>query len=473
MASKKIIAVTGCPTGIAHTFLAAKSLITAAEVAGYEMKVETHGAAGAENVLSESDIQEAVGIIVACDKPVDLTRFHGKKMIKVPVKMGIRAPQDLITKVLDDSTPIFQTDTIHKQEIQSSSTVYQALMNGVSYMIPFVITGGLLIAIALALGGESTPKGLVIPEGNLWNQVLNIGVVAFTLMIPVLSGYIAYAIGERAAFPAGLIGGWIANNGSFYGASAGTGFLGAIVAGFAVGYFVKWMKSWKYPSLIEPIVPLMIIPICSTLFIGALFIYIIGAPIAGMMLALTNMLVSLSTGNLIVLGIIMGLMQGFDMGGPVGKVVLLFNIGLLAEGRIEFMGAQAVAIPVAPLGMSLAVLIGKKWNLFTEMEINNAKASFAMGLVGISEGAIPFAVKDPLTVIPSNMIGSAVACCLAFILGIGCNVAHGGPIIILLGGFTKPLLALFCMIGGSVVTALVAVGLKLSRRNSKEKSIVQ
>ena len=353
------------------------------------------------------------------------------------------------------------------QAASGGKMLYKALMNGVSFMIPFVVIGGLLIAISLAVGGEPTPQGLVIPEGSFWNQISAVGSAGFTMMIPILAGYIAYAIGDRAALAPGMIGGWIANNGSFYGADAGTGFIGAIAAGL-VGYFVRWMKQFNWPEVIRPLVPIMIIPITGSLFIAFIFIFIIGAPIASLMTALYSMLESMSAGSMILLGIVIGLMQGFDMGGPFGKVAFMFSVGLIAEGQPQFMGAQAMAIPVAPLGMALATFLDKKHQLLLPEETANGKAALAMGLVGISEGAIPFAAGDPLAVIPANMIGSAVACTMAFLFGITDSVAHGGPIVLILGAVNKPLMGLICMAAGTVVTAMVCMTLKrLKLKNSR------
>lgn len=471
---KLILGVTGCPVGVAHTYLAAKALKKAGEEIGFEVKVETNGSIGVENALTDDDISRAVGIVIASDKDVDINRFDGKKVIFTGVKEGVDKPKKLIEDVLLDSTPIFKAKDVVKSDNSGSkqkSAFYKSLMNGVSYMIPFVVIGGLLIAISLALGGEPTSGGLVIPEGSHWNNVLNIGAVGFTLMIPILSGYIAFAIGDRPALAPGLIGGWIANNGSFYGADAGTGFIGAIVSGFLVGYFVKYIKSIKVHRNIEPLMPIMVIPIISSLFIGFTFIYIIGSPISNLMASLFNMLENMSSGNIILLGLVLGLMQGFDMGGPFGKVAFLFCVGLVTEGQYQFMGALAMAIPVAPLGMALATFIGKKFNLYSDDDIVNGQAAFSMGLVGISEGAIPFAAADPSSVIPANMIGSAVACIMAFLFGITNTVAHGGPIVLILGVVNKPLLGLLCMITGSVVTAMITIALKKAKLN-KEKLAV-
>ncbi|MFL9705726.1 PTS fructose transporter subunit IIABC [Aeromonas veronii] len=390
-----IIGVTGCPAGIAHTYLAAESLERAAKELGYEVKVETNGSIGVKNSPTADEIARASAIVVACDKQVDMARFAGKPLIKT--------------------------------------------------------------------GGNPTPSGMQIPEGSMWNQILNVGVAAFTLMIPILAGYIAYAIGDRPALAPGFIGGWIANNGSFYGADAGTGFIGAIIAGLLVGYLVRWIATRQYHKMVQPLVPILIAPIVGSLFIAAVFIFIIGAPIADMMTGLNAMLLSMSGGSLVLLGIVLGGMAGFDMGGPVNKVAFLFSVGMIASGQTQFMGAMACAIPAAPLGMSLATVLGRKLGIFDESEIEAGKAAGAMGLVGISEGAIPFAARDPLAVIPANVLGSMTAAVMAFLFGITNSVAHGGPIVALLGAVNKPLLALLCMICGAIVTGVVAVALKKLR----------
>ncbi|MCG9624438.1 fructose-specific PTS transporter subunit EIIC [Vibrio mediterranei] len=468
-----IIGVTGCPVGVAHTYLAAEGIENAAAEMGYECKVETNGSVGVKNIPTEEEIARADAIVVACDKQVDLNRFKGKRVIITGVKKAIKDADKLIEQAL--AAPLYAGDGKSSASQATTSPsgsgkdLYKYLMNGVSHMIPFVVVGGILIAISLAIGGEPTPGGLAIPEGSLWNKILDVGVVGFTLMIPVLAGYIAYAIADRPGLAPGLIGGWIANNGSFYDADAGTGFIGAIIAGLLVGYFVKWIVSFNYSKMIQPLVPIMIAPIAGSLFIAAVFIFIIGAPIAGIMETMNNVLANLSTGNVIIIGLVIGLMQGFDMGGPFGKVAFLFSVGLIAEGQTQFMGAQAAAIPVAPLGMALAAFLGSRMKLFEREEVENAKAATAMGMVGISEGAIPFAARDPFAVIPANMIGSAVACVLGFTFGLTCNVAHGGPIVVLLGAFNKPVLALLAMAIGVVTTAAVAITLKKIRYNKAQK----
>lgn len=467
-----LIGVTGCPTGVAHTYLAAEALEKGAAELGYQIKVETNGSIGVKNSPSADEIARADAIIVASDKQVDMNRFAGKKLIETGVKAPISDAKAVINQALE--APEFVADAkAAKSEDNSSkrSDLYRYLMNGVSHMIPFVVTGGLLIALALAVGGQPSEAGMAIPEGSMWQKVLDVGVVAFTLMIPVLSGYIAYAIADRPGLAPGLIGGWIANNGSFYGAEAGTGFIGAIVAGLLVGYFVKWVVTRNYHKFIQPLVPIMIAPITGSLFISALFIFVIGAPIASLMDSLNAMLISMSTGSVILLGIVLGGMAGFDMGGPFNKVAFLFSVGMIASGQTQFMGAMACAIPVAPLGMGLATVLGRKFNLFEESELEAGKAAGAMGLVGISEGAIPFAAQDPMSVIPANVVGSMVAAVMAFSFGITNSVAHGGPVVALLGAMNKPLLALVCMAAGTVVTALVCISLKKMRAAKAEMAV--
>lgn len=462
-----LIGVTGCPAGIAHTYLAAEALEKGAAQLGYQIKVETNGSIGVKNSPTAEEIEQADAIIVSCDKQVDMSRFIGKPLIQTNVKAPIKDAKGVIEKALnapsytdsneDNSNSSLKADS---KIAKTRSELYRYLMNGVSHMIPFVVTGGLLIALALAIGGQPSETGMAIPTDSMWHKVLDVGVVAFTLMIPILAGYIAYAIADRPALAPGLIGGWIANNGSFYGAEAGTGFIGAILAGLLVGYFVKFITTRHYHKFIQPLVPIMIAPITGSLFIAGLFIFVIGAPIASLMDAMTALLTQMSTGNVILLGIVLGGMAGFDMGGPFNKVAFLFSVGMIASGQTQFMGAMACAIPVAPLGMALATLIGRKLNIFEESEIETGKAAGAMGLVGISEGAIPFAAQDPMAVIPANVIGSMLAAVMAFSFGITNSVAHGGPVVALLGAMNEPLLALLSMATGALVTAIIAVILK-------------
>ncbi|MFD3589811.1 fructose-specific PTS transporter subunit EIIC [Streptomyces sp. NPDC058683] len=460
----KLLAVTACPTGIAHTYMAAEKLAQAAQSRGVDMKVETQGSIGAENVIDDNDVRTADGVIVAADKDVDLSRFVGKRVLKVGVAEGIRHPEQLIERVR--SAPVHQpggaaADSAADSAASSGkerSVAYKALMNGVSYMIPFVVVGGLLIAISLSLGGNPDPSGgLVIPKDSFWMDVNNIGVIGFTLMVPILSGYIAYAIGDRPALVPGMIGGWIANTGSLYDSKAGAGFIGAIVTGFLAGYLVLWIKKVKVPKLVQPIMPIIVIPIVATTALGLFFIYVIGKPIAWVFEHLTSWLSGMTGTSAILLGAILGLMIAFDMGGPVNKTAFLFGAGLIATGNQTVMGMCAAAIPVMPLGQGLATLIRKRW--YDEQERETGLASLFMGCFGISEGAIPFAAARPAQVIPANMLGGAVAGAIAGLAGVKDAVPHGGPIVAVLGAVSGVPMFFVAVVIGAVVTAVTTVAL--------------
>jgi PTS system fructose-specific IIC component len=456
----KLLAVTACPTGIAHTYMAAEKLAQAAESRGIEMKVETQGSIGAENVLGDNDVKHADGIIVAADKDVDLSRFAGKRVLTVGVAEGIRHPEQLIERVL--SAPVHAEGSAPTAPAagggKERSLGYKALMNGVSYMIPFVVVGGLLIAISLSLGGHADPSGgLVIPKDSFWMDVNNIGVIGFTLMVPILSGYIAYAIGDRPALVPGMIGGWIANTGELYDSKAGAGFIGAIVTGFLAGYLVLWIKKVKVPKFAQPIMPIIVIPIVATTALGLFFIYVVGKPISWVFEHLTDWLSGMTGTSAILLGAILGLMIAFDMGGPVNKTAFLFGTGLIATGNQTVMGMCAAAIPVMPLGQGLATLIRKR--LYTEQERETGLASLFMGCFGISEGAIPFAAARPAQVIPANMLGGAVAGAIAGVAGVEDAVPHGGPIVAVLGAVSGVPMFFVAVVIGSVVTALATVAL--------------
>ncbi|WP_031481221.1 fructose-specific PTS transporter subunit EIIC [Streptomyces bicolor] len=456
----KLLAVTACPTGIAHTYMAAEKLAQAGESHGIDMKVETQGSIGAENVLDDNDVKTADGIIVAADKDVDLSRFVGKRVLTVGVTEGIHHPERLIEQVL--SAPVHTAGGAPTASAagrgKERSVGYKALMNGVSYMIPFVVVGGLLIAISLSLGGHTDPSGgLVIPKDSFWMDVNNIGVIGFTLMVPILSGYIAYAIGDRPALVPGMIGGWIANTGELYDSKAGAGFIGAIVTGFLAGYLVLWIKRVKVPKFVQPIMPIIVIPIVATTALGLFFIYVIGKPISWVFEHLTSWLSGMTGTSAVLLGAILGLMIAFDMGGPVNKTAFLFGAGLIATGNQTVMGMCAAAIPVMPLGQGLATLIRKR--LYTEQERETGLASLFMGCFGISEGAIPFAAARPAQVIPANMLGGAVAGAIAGIAGVEDAVPHGGPIVAVLGAVSGVPMFFAAVVIGSVVTALTTVAL--------------
>lgn len=461
----KILAITSCPNGIAHTYMAQEKLEQAAQEMGVNIKVETQGGVGAENVLTSKEIKEADGIIIAADRQVDLSRFDGKLIINESVRESIHKPKELIQRIIDKDGHIHHDrngDTNQKDDDQEQKSgmqmVYQHLMNGVSFMVPFIVVGGLLMAIALTLGGEATSKGLVIPDDSFWKSIENIGSLAFSFMVPILAGYIAVSIADKPGLVPGMIGGAIAADGSFYGSDAGAGFLGGIVAGFIAGYIAKWIKNIKVPKAMTPIMPIIIIPIISSLIVGLIFIFLIGAPIASIFEGLTTWLKSMQGTNIIILALIVGAMIAFDMGGPVNKVAFLFGSALIAEGNYAVMGMVAVAVCTPPIGLGLATFINKR--KFNKGEIEMGKASFTMGLFGITEGAIPFAAQDPFRIIPSNMIGAMVAAVIAAIGGVGDRVAHGGPIVAVLGGIDQILWFFIAVIIGSIVTMSVVLILR-------------
>ncbi|MEI4717762.1 fructose-specific PTS transporter subunit EIIC [Bacillus cereus] len=457
----KLLAVTSCPNGIAHTYMAAENLQKTADKLGVQMKIETQGGIGVENELTEQDIREADGIIIAADRVVNKDRFVGKKLLVVGVQDGIRKPEELIQKVISGNVPIYHlqskiVESNHQERKQNP--IYRHLMNGVSFMVPFIVVGGLLIAIALTLGGEKTPGGLVIPEGSFWKTIEQIGGASFTFMVPILAGYIAYSIADKPGLVPGMIGGYIAATGSFYGSESGAGFLGGIIAGFLAGYIALGIKKLKVPKAIQPIMPIIIIPVFTSLIVGLAFVFIIGAPVAQVFVSLTAWLAGMQGSSSILLALILGAMISFDMGGPVNKVAFLFGSAMIGEGNYEIMGQIAAAICIPPIGMGLATFIGK--GKFQDSEREMGKASFTMGLFGITEGAIPFAAQDPLRVIPSIMAGSMTGAVIAMIGHVGDRVAHGGPIVAVLGAVDNVFMFFVAVIVGSIVTAVVVNVLK-------------
>ncbi|MDU0328629.1 PTS fructose transporter subunit IIABC [Paenibacillus sp. 3LSP] len=459
----KLLAITSCPNGIAHTYMAAENLQKAADKLGIAMKVETQGSIGVENEFTEEDIRQADGIIIAADKTVDKSRFVGKKLLVAGVQEGIRNPETLIQQMIRGEVPVYQGQRNGegmevKTGAKQQNAFYRHLMSGVGYMIPFIVVGGLLIAIALSIGGVPTPGGLQIPEDSFWKTIEKLGAASFTFMVPVLAGFIAFSIADRPGLAPGIIGGYIAANGSFYGSEAGAGFIGGIIAGFLAGYAALWIKKWKVPKAINPIMPIIIIPVLSSLIVGLAFIYLLGGPIAQVFEWLTNWLASMQGASSILLALILGAMISFDMGGPVNKVAFMFGSAMIAEGNYQIMGPIAVAICVPPIGLGLATFLFKR--KFHNAERESGKAAFTMGLFGITEGAIPFASQDPLRVIPSIMVGSMVGSVVAMLGGVGDRVAHGGPIVAVLGAVDNVLMFFVAVIAGSIVTALMIKLLK-------------
>ncbi|MCY9206344.1 PTS fructose transporter subunit IIABC [Bacillus atrophaeus] len=457
----KLLAITSCPNGIAHTYMAAENLQKAADRLGVQMKVETQGGIGVENELTGEEIREADVIIIAADRSVNKDRFIGKKLLSVGVQDGIRKPEELIQKALSGDVPVYRSASkseVGNQQEKKQNPIYRHLMNGVSFMVPFIVVGGLLIAVALTLGGEKTPKGLVIPDDSFWKTIEQIGSASFSFMIPILAGYIAYSIADKPGLVPGMIGGYIAATGSFYGSASGAGFLGGIIGGFLAGYAALWIKKLKVPKAIQPIMPIIIIPVFASLIVGLAFVFLIGAPVAQIFESLTVWLAGMKGSSSILLALILGAMISFDMGGPVNKVAFLFGSAMIGEGNYEIMGPIAVAICIPPIGLGIATFFGKR--KFQESEREMGKASFTMGLFGITEGAIPFAAQDPLRVIPGIMAGSMTGSVIAMIGNVGDRVAHGGPIVAVLGAVDHVLMFFIAVIAGSLTTALLVNVLK-------------
>lgn len=446
------VAVTSCPMGVAHTYMSAESLEQMASELGYAAKVETQGTVGVENKLSAADIADADFVIIAADRNVELDRFDGKKLIQTSTKDAISNAKGLIER--GDSAPVYEGNGTAAPAQEGGNEIMKALMNGVSHMLPLVVVGGLFLGLALGMGGEPTANGLVIPDDSFWKVIESIGSVGFTLMIPVMAGYIAYSLGDRPALAPGLIIGWIANDGSFYGSAASTGFIGAIVGGIMVGYFVRYFARIKLPKNFQSVMPILIIPLVTTFVTCTVFILFLGRPIAAAFLGLQNWLASFSPEQMIIMGLVLGFMIAIDMGGPINKTAMLFAIGMISAGHPEYMGINGVAVATPSIGIGLATMLKPKY--YTEDERGAGTASAIMGCVGITEGAIPFAAAHPKEVFPANIIGAMVGGAIAAYMGIENIVPHGGFVIALTGGINKPLVFSIAIIIGALVTALIA-----------------
>ncbi|WP_394232430.1 fructose-specific PTS transporter subunit EIIC [Niallia oryzisoli] len=425
-----IVAVTACPTGIAHTYMAADSLKAKAKELGVDIKVETNGSGGAKNVLTQEEIDKAVAIIVAADTKVQMERFKGKHVLETAVADGIRKPEELINRALKQDAPVYQggggrADTSSEDTGKRSigGTIYKHLMNGVSNMLPFVVGGGILIAISFMFGYNSSDPN--DPSYNAFAAALNEigGGNAFALMIPVLAGFIAMSIADRPGFAPGMVAGLMA-------ASGGAGFLGGLIGGFLAGYIVVGLKKVfaNIPASLEGIKTILLYPLLGVALTGFAMKYIVNTPVAAINTTITEWLSSLGTGNAVFLGIILGLMMAFDMGGPVNKSAYVFGTGLLASGVFDPMAAIMAAGMVPPLAIALATTIFK--NRFTKLDRDAGKVNYIMGFSFITEGAIPFAAADPLRVIPSVMVGSAIAGAISMASGIGLRAPHGGVFVI-------------------------------------------
>ncbi|MBA4865423.1 PTS sugar transporter subunit IIA [Streptomyces sp. PSKA54] len=468
----RIVAVTSCPTGIAHTYMAAESLENAGRDAGVEVAVETQGSAGFTR-LDPAVIAAADGVIFAHDVPVrEKERFAGKPTVDVGVKAGINRAAELITEVRGKAArgeatsavaPGTPVESAGEAGDSYGTKLRKWLMSGVSYMVPFVAAGGLLIALGFAIGGYSINKAPSVAEHFVWTDqsswaalMFQIGGLAFSFLIPVLAGYIAYGMADRPGLVPGFVGGSVA-------VTINAGFLGGLAAGLIAGAVVMAIQRVRIPAPLRGIMPVVVIPLISSIVVGFLMFLVIGKPIAELQAALTDWLKGLSGANAIILGVILGLMMCFDLGGPVNKVAYAFAVGGLAnptEGSLKVMAAVMAAGMVPPLAMALATTVRGK--LFTKAERENGKAAWVLGASFISEGAIPFAAADPLRVIPASMVGGAVTGALSMAFGCTLRAPHGGIFVVPLIG--QPLLYLVAIAAGVCVSTALVVVLKGARK---------
>ncbi|MEZ8193932.1 PTS fructose transporter subunit IIBC [Vibrio cortegadensis] len=457
---KKIVAITACPTGVAHTFMAAEALENEGARLGHHVKVETRGSVGAKNQLTDQDIADADLVIIAADIEVPLDRFNGKLLYRTSTGLALKKTEQEITKAFAEATTYTHSGkSSDSSQNDEKKGVYKHLMTGVSHMLPVVVAGGLIIALSFIFGIEAFKE-----EGTLAAALMTIGGgSAFALMIPVLAGFIAFSIADRPGLAPGLIGGMLAS-------STGAGFLGGIAAGFIAGYSAKFIADKvSLPQSMEALKPILIIPFIASLFTGLVMIYIVGGPVSSIMSAMTDFLNNMGTSNAVLLGIILGAMMCFDLGGPVNKAAYTFGVGLLASQTYAPMAAIMAAGMVPALGMGLATFLVKE--KFEAGEREAGKASFVLGLCFISEGAIPFAAKDPMRVIPACMAGGALTGALSMLFGAQLMAPHGGLFVLLIPGAISPVLMyLVAIAAGTAVTGFGYAFLK-SRADSKEKSI--
>ena len=453
---QKIVAITACPTGVAHTFMAAEALENEAQRRGYVIKVETRGSVGAKNKLTDQDIAAADLVIIATDIEVSLERFNGKRLYKTSTGLALKKTQQEVDKAIHEAS-IFQiAHEGAKVQKEERKGVYKHLMTGVSHMLPVVIAGGLLIALSFVFGIEAFKE-----KGTLAASLMDIGGgAAFALMIPVLAGFIAFSIADRPGLAPGLIGGMLASQ-------SGAGFLGGIAAGFIAGYTAKFIaEKISLPQSMDALKPILIIPFLASLVTGLVMIYIVGAPVASIMLGLTEFLTNMGSTNAVLLGVVLGCMMCFDLGGPVNKAAYTFGVGLLASQSYGPMAAIMAAGMVPALGMGLATLLVK--NKFERGEREAGKASFVLGLCFISEGAIPFAAKDPVRVIPACMVGGALTGGLSMLFGAQLLAPHGGLFVLLIPhAITPVVLYLAAIAAGTLVTGFTYALLKKKAEESK------
>lgn len=452
-----IVAVTACPTGIAHTYMAAEAIEKKAKELGYQVKVETRGSAGAKNVLTDDEIAKATGVIVACDTNVPTDRFDGKKVIECQVSDGINKTEELVKRIAAGDAPVFKASG--KKEASHSSIggkesighqIYKHLMNGVSHMLPFVVGGGILIAIAFLIDGfsvdlNSLPADQRANFGTITQGAAlfkGIGGTAFGFMLPILAGFIAMSIADRPGLAVGFVGGSIAANGT-------SGFLGALVAGFVAGYIVNLLKKIfsKLPESLDGVKPVLLYPLLGIFLIGVIMQFVVEPPIGALITAINNGLNGLNGASAVVLGVLLGGMMAIDMGGPVNKAAYVFGTASIAAGNYNIMAAVMIGGMVPPLAIALATIFFK--NKFTAEERKAGPTNFIMGLSFITEGAIPFAASDPLHVLPACAVGSAVAGGLSMAFGCTLMAPHGGIFVVPTIG--NPLMYLVALVIGSFI----------------------
>ena len=576
----KIIGVTKCPTGIAHTYMAAARIEKECERLGYEVKVETQGSQGTENKLTKREIAKADYVIIAADVVIEEPeRFYGKRVLKTRIKPLLKNTQGVFERLEQDSfimggasfqnennqnrnensgnienfqnkntkdknaentedknienrekngdavnqnityqnainrsriventqenqkaekivgkgyrqelgneqlvagdnkakrsdnkNKIVKTKKEKKQEKEpkapSDIDIIGQLMNGASYMIPFVVVGGLLVSVSLSMGGQTSADGTVVYIG-LWNKIHAIGNLAFTLMYPILSGFIAFSIAGRASLAPAMIGAMVATDGEILGTEGGTGFIGCIIVGYLVGYLVKWMNSWNIAKEFKPMMPIFIIPLTGVAVVSALFIFVLGKPVTLITDMLNSLLVQLAKNpsSAVVLGVVLGAMVGIDMGGPINKVAFFFGVTSIAQGNLQIMGIVSTSIAVAPLSMGIAAVVGK--DKFTPEEKSAGIYTIFMGIIGISEGAIPFAASDPGHVLPAVVAGSALTGAAAAVCGVTSAVPHGGLVVALFKATNYMSLYVLCVMAGTALS--IAIVLAFKRRQEKNR----
>lgn len=578
----KIIGVTKCPTGIAHTYMAAARIEKECERLGYEVKVETQGSQGTENKLTKREIAKADYVIIAADVVIEEPeRFYGKWVLKTRIKPLLKNTQGVFERLEQDSfimggasfqnennqnrnensgnienfqnknakdknaentedknienrekngdavkqnityqnainrsriventqenqktekivgkgyrqeleneqsiagnnkakqsdknnkNKIVKTKKEKKQEKEpkdlSDIDIIGQLMNGASYMIPFVVVGGLLVSLSVSMGAQTSADGTVVYIG-LWNKIHAIGNLAFTLMYPILSGFIAFSIAGRATLAPAMIGAMVATDGEILGTEGGTGFIGCIIVGYLVGYLVKWMNSWNLAKEFKPMMPIFIIPLTGVAVVSALFIFVLGKPVTLITDLLNSLLVELAKNpsSAVVLGIVLGAMVGIDMGGPINKVAFFFGVTSIAQGNLQIMGIVSTSIAVAPLSMGIAAVVGK--DKFTPEEKSAGIYTIFMGLIGISEGAIPFAASDPGHVLPAVVAGSALTGAAAAVCGVTSAVPHGGLVVALFKATNYMSLYFLCVMAGTALS--IAIVLAFKRRQEKNR----